>query len=612
MLYPSRRKTPSNVSTFSIEFVVAMFLAVVTMSSPLTAQNRDRAPNPYRDFVGRFAKATEFSGSVLVARGDNVLYRGGFGLADREWRRPNGADTKFRLASITKPFTAALIMRLVDRGEVELDAPITRYLTDYREDTGSQVTVRHLLTHSSGIPSYTSSQDFRAMMRERHDVAEFIVKQCSGGLEFKPGSRFRYNNSGYFLLGAIIAKVTGKRFDIAMREEILDPFGLDDTGYDRARTVLTSRAVGHDRIGGIAVPTRFIDMTLPYAAGAMYSTVNDMFKFSRALSSGQVMSQKSFTQAMTRQIDDCGFGWFLDDLEITDERPVPIVMHNGGINGFSTSFIRCPGIDGTVVVLGNISDCRSGELARALTVMLHGEKAPEPTTKSSAQFWQRVHAGDIDGAQRIRGDFAIRPGGFDAWQASSPRDIRYQAEALADAGHIQEAVAVLRMLRHLEPKNADDAAFLARLATARTAPPQFIEQFDAMPGPVVWTEAVHVIDVNRDGKLDVLFVNCNGWRRPGDMAAPSADPLMPTLLINKTTDDGLKFVDRSANYFPEDFRLHAKNAAVCDVDGDGHDDIVFAVAFGAQQRLLRFDPSSNRFVDETKRRLPHSSSTRTA
>ncbi|MEZ6194683.1 MAG: FG-GAP-like repeat-containing protein [Planctomycetota bacterium] len=146
------------------------------------------------------------------------------------------------------------------------------------------------------------------------------------------------------------------------------------------------------------------------------------------------------------------------------------------------------------------------------------------------------------------------------------------------------------------------ALIAVALAAAGLSAQQFTERKDLLPGPVVWTEGVIPLDANEDGLLDILFTNCNGWRKPGDMAAPSADPLRPTLLVQVRDAKGaLGFEDRTDALLPADFLVHAKNAAVFDADGDGHEDIAWAVAFGARQRLLRKDPESGRFVDASDR-----------
>lgn len=178
-------------------------------------------------------KYRQFNGSALVAENGKVVYKGAYGQANMEWNIPNTPDTKFRLGSITKQFTATAIMQLVEQGKIKLDAKLSDYLPEYRKDTGSKVTIHHLLTHTSGIPSYTGQPGFfEDVSRNPYKVDEFVKKYASGDLQFEPGSKFSYNNSGYFLLGAIIERVTGKPYEQVLKENIFDPLGMKNTGYD--------------------------------------------------------------------------------------------------------------------------------------------------------------------------------------------------------------------------------------------------------------------------------------------------------------------------------------------------------------------------------------------
>jgi CubicO group peptidase (beta-lactamase class C family) len=162
-----------------------------------------------------------------------------------EWNIPNTPDTKFRLGSITKQFTATIILQLVEQGKIKLDGKLSDYLPDYRKDVGEKVTIHNLLTHTSGIPNYTSQPGFfENVSRNPYKVDEFVKKYASGDLEFAPGSKFLYDNSGYFLLGAIIEHVTGKPYEQVLKENIFDPVGMKNTGYDHHDTIIAKRATG--------------------------------------------------------------------------------------------------------------------------------------------------------------------------------------------------------------------------------------------------------------------------------------------------------------------------------------------------------------------------------
>jgi CubicO group peptidase (beta-lactamase class C family) len=191
--------------TYRRAFLLSL-LVILTFQVSAVAQSK---ANRIDNLVSLYHKYGQFNGSVLVADNGKVLYQKGFGLANMEWTIPNSPDTKFRLGSITKQFTATLILQLVEQGKIKLDGKLTDYLPDYRKDTGDKVTIHNLLSHTSGIPSYTSLPGFfQNVSRNPFTVDDFIKKYASGELEFEPGTKFVYDNSGYFLLGAIVEKVT--------------------------------------------------------------------------------------------------------------------------------------------------------------------------------------------------------------------------------------------------------------------------------------------------------------------------------------------------------------------------------------------------------------------
>src|SRR6185295_430961 len=216
-----------------------------------------------------------FNGTVLLSRSGRVVLEKGYGMANFEWDVPNTPSTKFRLGSITKQFTSMAIMQLEERGLLKVQDPIGKYLTDYPKPVADRVTIHHLLTHSSGIPSYTGLPDYGPRMATTSTIAEMIARFKDLPLEFEPGSSYRYDNSGYFLLGAIIEKVGGKPYDVFLQDNIFAPLGMHDSGYDRSTSVLKNRASGYTRGPRGLENAAYLDMGQPYAAGSLYSTVKD-------------------------------------------------------------------------------------------------------------------------------------------------------------------------------------------------------------------------------------------------------------------------------------------------------------------------------------------------
>ncbi len=306
--------------------------------------------------ISLYNKYGQFNGSALVADNGKVIYQKGVGLANMEWNIPNTSETKFRLGSITKQFTATLILQLVEQGKIKLDGKLIDYLPDYRQDTGAKITIHNLLSHTSGIPSYTSLPGFFTnVSRNPFAVDDFIKKYASGDLEFEPGTRFVYSNSGYFLLGAIIEKVTGKPYEQALRENIFDPLGMKNTGYDHWGAIIGKRATGYTKTPRGYETAPYLDMSIPYAAGSLYSTVEDLYLWDQALYGEKILSAKSKELMFKPNLSNYGYGFVMTKATLAPptKLAVPVIQHNGGINGFSTVIVRMVPEKRLIVLLDN-------------------------------------------------------------------------------------------------------------------------------------------------------------------------------------------------------------------------------------------------------------------
>ncbi|MBU0561768.1 MAG: beta-lactamase family protein, partial [Bacteroidetes bacterium] len=201
----------------SLVFVSIYLLLSVTIFAQSKVKSIDELMQRYYDY-------SQFNGTVLVADSVGIVFSKGYGYANLEWNISNDVSTKFRIGSVTKQFTAVLILQLVEAGKIDLNKTISDYLPYYREDNGKRANIHQLLTHTSGIPSYTGLPNFAdEISKTKSNPKDFVVKHCSGDFEFEPGSQFLYNNSGYFILGAIIEEVTGKDYATVLKENILVP-----------------------------------------------------------------------------------------------------------------------------------------------------------------------------------------------------------------------------------------------------------------------------------------------------------------------------------------------------------------------------------------------------
>lgn len=343
--------------TYRNAFVLPLLAIFAFQISALAQGKAEKIDN----LVSLYHKYGQFNGSVLVADNGKVLYQKGFGLANMEWNISNAPDTKFRLGSITKQFTSTLILQLVEQGKIKLDGKVTDYLPDYRKDTGDKVTIHNLLSHTSGIPSYTSLPGFfQNVSRNPFTVDDFIKKYASGDLEFEPGTKFVYDNSGYFLLGAIIEKVTGKPYEQVLKENIFDPVGMKNSGYDRWGTILNKRATGYSRTPRGYQTAPYLDMSIPYAAGSLYSTVEDLYLWDQALYGEKILSAKSKELMFKPNLNNYGYGLVIMKATLAPptKLAVPVIQHNGGINGFSTNIVRMTNEKRLIVLLDNAEDGR--------------------------------------------------------------------------------------------------------------------------------------------------------------------------------------------------------------------------------------------------------------
>jgi CubicO group peptidase (beta-lactamase class C family) len=358
--------------------VLLVFVCVASLG--YAASDKAEKAAKIDKLISQYADCCSFSGTVLVSDHDQVIFKKGYGLANREWNIPNTPEVKFRLGSITKQFTSMLVMQQVAKGTIKLDGHLRDYLSFYREDTGSKVTVHHLLNHTSGIPSYTDDPKFFPdHSRNYYAVDDFVKKFCSGDLQFEPGTKFHYDNSGYFLLGAILEHVTGKSYEVLLKENILGPLGMNDTGYDHYADILAKRATGYQRGLGEIANAPYLDMALPFAAGSLYSTVEDLYKWDQSLYADKLLPADLKQKVFTPSLEHYGYGWVIDTVPANDPGAgQTIVAHGGGINGFNTLEQRLTGDHDLILLFNNAPGADLNEMAKGIRAVLYGQEPKAP------------------------------------------------------------------------------------------------------------------------------------------------------------------------------------------------------------------------------------------
>ena len=370
--------------------IIACLLCLAP-SAPLPAEGRTAAEQPTRVALARRIDAlldhrypaAGPGGAVLVARGDQILFRGARGRADIVANAALRPDSLFRIGSVTKQFAAAGLLKLVEAGKVKLDDPLARFLPDY--PGGDRITILQLLNHTSGVRSYTAIPGYMTGPLIRRDLttAQLIEAFSKETPSSEPGGQWSYNNSGYVLVGAVIEKASGMPWHRWLEKALFEPLDMRSTGYAQDPRLASRQARGYSHEGDKIVPARPISMTQPHAAGGLVSTLDDLNRWNRALHEGRVLRPETYSRMITPtgKAKDVGYGFGLFTGKV---RGRSMLHHGGGIFGFISALAYLPGPDISVVVLENDdrdNDQEGGDsadtLARRLAAMALADPYPE-------------------------------------------------------------------------------------------------------------------------------------------------------------------------------------------------------------------------------------------
>jgi CubicO group peptidase (beta-lactamase class C family) len=305
----------------------------------------------------------EFTGTVLVAQKGKIIYEKAFGMADREWNIPNTIQSKFEVGSITKQFTSACILQLAEQGKLSLDDKLNKYFPDFPK--GDSVTIHMLLTHTSGIKDYTDVREFSKVSTRRLEKDSMVALIKKQPFVFSPGTEWSYSSSGYFLLGYIIEKVSGKPYSDYVYNNVIKKAGLKNTCVNSWDSVLLYRAKGYRKTTNGWENAWFISMEGPYSAGAIISTIEDLYQWDNALFSNKIISAASFSKMTTPYKAHYGYGLFIDSFQHHLE-----IGHSGGINGFSSFLGRFPTDDVVVAGLSNEETTNTESIVNALAAIV--------------------------------------------------------------------------------------------------------------------------------------------------------------------------------------------------------------------------------------------------
>ena len=377
MTYPdSRRFHLTVLSLLAGLTLTAPSFADATPTASAAEANADLSQELNHLFAAAYP-ADQPGATVLVRRGSEILLHEGYGMADLELDVAIEPHMIFRIGSITKQFTAVAVLMLVEDGKLSLDQTIRQVLPDYPETHGDKITVEQLLTHVSGIPSYTDQAEFWEIANDDASVDERVAFFSDKELEFGPGSQWKYNNSAYLLLGAIIEKVSGQTYSDFLQERIFTPLAMTSTSYGDAERIVKGRVEGYQPEGEGFRIADYISMDWPYSAGSLLSSVADLERWDRALYGDQLLPQSALQTAWTSaKLNDgsqtgYGYGWSVG--EVGGHK---IIEHGGGIHGFRTHGLRIPDKEIFVAVFTNGARTSPTAMARRAALMLLGQSMP--------------------------------------------------------------------------------------------------------------------------------------------------------------------------------------------------------------------------------------------
>jgi CubicO group peptidase (beta-lactamase class C family) len=358
-----------------------------------------------QEIVETYVHDQEFMGTVLVAKNTDILLHQGYGQANIEWNISNTPKTKFRLGSLTKQFTAAAILLLEERGLLKTEDSITILLPN-APSAWKNIKIFHLLNHTHGIPNYTQFPEFREMTTFKRTPWEQIQIFIDKPLDFGPGTKYYYNNSGYVVLGFLIEHLTGQSYARFIRDNIFIPLNMQDSGYDSFMEIIPNRAAGYSKDpNGQWSNAEYLDMSLPYAAGSLYSTTEDLLKWTEHLFNFKLLPADSVRKMTTPFMEHYGFG-----VEVKEINKIQVIMHIGGINGFHTALIYAPSSKTTIAVVSNLNTFGyvwdigflAQNIALKLLSVVHGVKVQLPAERRSIMVAPKV-------LEQYIGEYEIKP-----------------------------------------------------------------------------------------------------------------------------------------------------------------------------------------------------------
>ncbi len=370
-----------------------LFFCLLVFGLQMAAQDFQTKADEY---LNTLASQQKFNGAVLVVKDGKVLYQKGFGYRDFDKKIKHDAQSIFQIGSVTKQFTSAIVMQLQQEKKLSVKDKISKYFPTFPR--ANDITIENLLSHTSGIYNYTNDRAFMmSKVAIPHSEEQMIALFKDKPLNFEPGSKYDYSNSGYMLLGYIIQKVTGKPYEQVVRERILQPLQMNQSGFDFTNLKNEYKTTGYYTITDTLINAAIVDSTVSYAAGALYSTVGDLYKWEQALYGDKIMNAESRKMAFTPVLEKYGYGWAIDTMygKLT-------YAHGGGIHGFTSYLLRFPEERLMIVLLDNSGGGKLGPMGKDLAAIAFGKPYTIPTALKEIKLDEKI-------LQNYVGEYELAP-----------------------------------------------------------------------------------------------------------------------------------------------------------------------------------------------------------
>ncbi len=364
--------------------ILSICFSALTLSSCDARHKRKSLKSKIDSYINAYVDQGWFSGSVLVAKDGNVVLSKGYGMANLEHNIPNTAQTKFKLASITKQFTAMAIMQLQEQGLLSVNDTVSKYIPDY--PNGDKITIHHLLTHTSGIPNLNNSE-YKTNKTQPQTLETRIALFKNKTLESEPGEKHDYTDNNYILLTYIIEKASSKKYETFLQEHIFNPLSMKNTGCDDGKRIIKNKASGYAVImDGEIVNASYLDMSFEVGAGSLYSTVQDLYLWDRALYTQKLTSKEYLAQIFTPYKDNYGYGWY-----VLQSPYGKLTQHTGLNPGAFTIINRYVDRNVCIILLSNSEDAFINVISENLAHIVFGQKPEYPKKRAAITLPHEIY-----------------------------------------------------------------------------------------------------------------------------------------------------------------------------------------------------------------------------